>query len=343
MNYQRYSRQILFAPIGENGQQKLLASRVAIVGMGALGTVLANHMVRAGVGYVRIIDRDFVEFSNLQRQMLYDEEDAKHSSPKAVAAAQHLRAINSEVTVEPHIADLNPLNAEQLLADVHLILDGTDNFAVRFLINDVSVKHGIPWIYGGAVSSRGVVMPVIPGKTPCLRCVFASPPNFGTAETCDTVGVIGPIIHLVASYQAAEALKLLVGDERQINRNMMHFDLWQNHHAGVDISGARKTDCPTCGLRQFSYLELEAQEETVQTMCGRDSVQILPIRSCSFSLEDWEKRWKPLGRVDRNPFLLKLEIDEKTRLVLFPDGRVIVQGTGDPIAAKNLYSKFVGM
>jgi molybdopterin-synthase adenylyltransferase len=201
----RYSRHTLFAPIGEEGQRKLGASRVAIVGMGALGTVLANHMVRAGVGFVRLIDRDFVESSNLQRQMLYEEEDAAQSAPKAMAAAQRLARINSQITIEPHVTDLNPMNAEELLGGVDLILDGTDNFAVRFLINDISVKLNIPWIYGGAVASRGVSMTVIPGQTPCLRCLFPQAPASGTTETCDTAGVIGGIIHVVASCQATEA------------------------------------------------------------------------------------------------------------------------------------------
>ncbi|SDC07167.1 adenylyltransferase and sulfurtransferase [Paenibacillus sp. UNCCL117] len=344
LDRERYSRQMLFAPIGEEGQAKLLQARIAIVGMGALGTVLANHMARAGIGFIRIIDRDFVERSNLQRQMLYDEEDAASSSPKAEAGAARLRAANSGIIIEPVVADLNATNAEELLTDVDLILDGTDNFAVRFLINDVSVKHGIPWIYGGAVSSRGVSLTIVPGETPCLRCLFGQPPGQGTAETCDTAGVLGPLIHVVASHQATEALKLLVGARAALTPKMMHWDIWYNQHAGIDVSQARKADCPCCGQLSFDYLEASVEEDTIQSLCGRNSVQVQPSRPQRLSLADWEARLAPLGRIERNPFLLKLHLDDKgMTLVLFPDGRLIVQGTDDPVAAKSLYSRYIGM
>ncbi|PZE21534.1 thiazole biosynthesis adenylyltransferase ThiF [Paenibacillus xerothermodurans] len=339
----RYSRQILFAPIGVAGQAKLTEARVAIVGMGALGTVLANHMVRAGVGFVRLIDRDFVEASNLQRQMLYDEADASASEPKAIAAAKRLKKANSLVTLEPVVSDLNPTNAEELLSDVQLILDGTDNFSVRFLINDVSLKHGIPWIYGGAVSSRGVSMTVVPGATPCLRCLFGQAPAQGTTETCDTAGVIGPIIHTVASHQATEAFKLLVGAQAQLNRKMVHWDLWYNQHSSIDVSQARKADCPACGQHRYDYLEQEVAEDTIQSLCGRNSVQIQPVHKHTFDLSEWQRKWEPLGRVELNPFLLKLHLHNVLTLVLFPDGRLLVQGTNDPIAAKSLYSRYIGM
>ncbi len=272
----RYSRQMLFKPIGPEGQGKLQQSRVAIVGMGALGSVLANHMVRAGVGYVRLIDRDFVEPSNLQRQMLYDEADALASSPKAEAAAAKLREINSLVRIDGVVTDLNTMNAESLLGEVDLILDGTDNFSVRFLLNEVSVKLGIPWIYGGAVASRGTAFTIIPGTTPCLRCIFDGAPAQGTTETCDTSGVIGSIIHVVASYQAAEALKLLVGDAGRLNTKMMQWDLWYNHFGGIDLSQARKSDCPVCGKGEFPYLNANMEEDTIQSLCGRDTIQIVP-------------------------------------------------------------------
>lgn len=339
----RYSRQMLFPPIGEAGQAKLLSSRVAIVGMGALGTVLANHMVRAGVGFVRLIDRDFVEASNLQRQMLYDEADAADSSPKAEAAAARLRAANSGVTLEPVVADLNWSNAEELLGDVQLILDGTDNFSVRFLINDVSVKLGIPWIYGGAVSSRGVSLTIRPSETPCLRCMFGQPPAQGTTETCDTAGVIGPIIHTVASYQATEAFKLLVGAQEALSRKMVHWDLWYNQYAAVDVAKARKSDCPCCGKRTFEYLDASQEEETIQTLCGRNSVQIQPVRPSRLSLDEWAEKLRSVGRIEHNPFLLKLHLESDITLVLFPDGRMIVQGTDDPVQAKSLYSRYIGM
>lgn len=339
----RYSRQMLFTPIGEEGQAKLAAARVAIVGMGALGTVLANHMVRGGVGFVRLIDRDFVETSNLQRQMLYDEADAAGSSPKAIAAAERLRAANSQVAIEPVVADLNATNAEELLTDVQLILDGTDNFSVRFLINDVSLKHGIPWIYGGAVSSRGVSLTVVPGETPCLRCLFGQPPAQGTTETCDTAGVIGAIIHTVASHQATEAFKLLVGAAGQLNRKMVHWDLWYNQYSAVDVTKARRTDCPCCAERRFEYLEAFNHDDTIQSLCGRNSVQVQPVRPSVLSLQEWAERLRPLGEVELNPFLLKFRLDETITFVLFPDGRLIVQGTDDPVMAKSLYSRYIGM
>jgi molybdopterin/thiamine biosynthesis adenylyltransferase len=340
---ERYSRQVLFPPVGEQGQAKLTQSRVAIVGMGALGTVLANHMVRAGVGFVRLIDRDFVEASNLQRQMLYDEADAGASQPKAVAAAKRLQQANSSVTLEPVVTDLNSANAEALLTDVELILDGTDNFSVRFLINDVSLKHGIPWIYGGAVSSRGVSMTVVPGITPCLRCLFGQAPAQGTTETCDTAGVIGPIIHTVASHQATEAFKLLLGAHEQLNRKMVHWDLWYNQHSAVDVSKARKSDCPACVQQRFEYLEQDIADDTIQTLCGRNSVQIQPVQTKQFVLIEWADKWQPLGRVELNPFLLKLHLTDALTMVLFPDGRLLVQGTDDPAMAKSLYSRYIGM
>jgi molybdopterin/thiamine biosynthesis adenylyltransferase len=339
----RYSRQLLFPPIGEKGQQRLLDSRVAIVGMGALGTVLANHMVRAGIGFVRIIDRDFVEASNLQRQMLYTEQHAAEAMPKAVAAKDVLTQVNSSITIEAHVVDLHAHNAESLLSDVDLILDGTDNFTVRYLLNDVAVKHGIPWIYGGAVASRGVMLPIIPGEGPCLRCLFPHAPEPGTTETCDTSGVIGGIIHVVASYQATEALKWLVGDHDIIQRGMLQFDLWHNLHSTIDVSRARRTHCITCGERRFEYLDATAEGDTISTLCGRDSVQISPSRAVRLNLSEWAEKWKPLGKVEKTPFLLRFDTDSQHRIVLFPDGRAMIQGTSDPIVAKSLYSRYVGV
>lgn len=339
----RYSRQILFSPIGREGQFKLGKSRIAIVGMGALGTVLANHMVRAGVGYVRLIDRDFVDTSNLQRQMLYDEEDAASTTPKAIAAARRLQLVNSLVIIEPHVTDLNSMNAEQLLSDVDLILDGTDNFSVRFLINDVSMKLGIPWIYGGAVASRGVSLTIIPGQTPCLRCLFTQAPAAGASETCDTAGVIGGIIHVVASFQATEALKLLIGATEQLNLRMQQWDLWFNQNSAISVVGAIKSDCPTCAKKQYDYLEANVDSDTIQSLCGRNSVQIHPVIPTNKPLEYWEERLSPLGPVERNRFLLKFQAAPDLHMIIFPDGRVLIQGTDDMIQAKSLYSRYIGM
>ncbi len=340
----RYSRQMLFAPIGREGQRRLIDSKVAIVGMGALGTVLANHMVRAGIGYVRLIDRDFVEPSNLQRQMLYDEADAAGFAPKAAAAAEKLRLINSGVHIEPIIADLNVGNAETLLGGVDLILDGSDNFTVRFLVNDVAVKLGIPWIYGGAVSTRGVSMVIRPGITPCLRCLFPQPPEQGSTDTCDTIGVLGPIIHVIASFQAIEAIKLLSGNSESLTGKMVQFDMWSGHQAAIDVSGALRERCPCCGERRFDYLEFGAGNGGAAAMCGRNSVQIVPPSGMKLNLAEWEQKWTPLGRVERNPFLVKLHLEESGQtIVLFPDGRTLLQGVDDVTAAKSLYSRFVGM
>lgn len=337
----RYSRQILFAPIGRSGQEKLLQSRVAIVGMGALGTVLANHMVRAGVGFVRLIDRDFVEPSNLQRQMLYDESDAAQHLPKAIAAHAKLSQINSEVGIEPVVTDLTAYNAEQLLCDVDLVLDATDNFQVRYLVNDICVKHGIPWVYGGAVSATGTFTAIRPGQTPCLRCLFPEAPNPGEMATCDTAGVIGPIIHIVASYQATEALKMLVGADDARNPNLEHFDIWNNQHQQIKVANARRPDCPACGQQQFSFLQPPSDEGQAVSLCGRDTVQISPTANLSLDLEALAERLSPLGTVERNRFLLRFHTEPHT-LVVFPDGRVLVQGTDDISLARSLHARYIG-
>lgn len=338
----RYSRQILFAPIGRAGQEKLRQSRVAIVGMGALGTVLSNHMVRAGVGFVRLIDRDFVEPSNLQRQMLYDEADAAEHLPKAIAAHVRLSRINSAVEIEPIVADLTAFNAEQWLTDVDLVLDATDNFQVRYLVNDVCVKHGIPWVYGGAVSATGTFTAIRPGVTPCLRCLFPEAPNPGEMATCDTAGVIGPIIHIVASYQATEAFKILVGAEEAFNPNLETFDIWNNQHQQIKVVNARRPDCPCCGQREFSFLEPDTQDGQAVSLCGRDTVQISSAAGQGgLDLTALEERLAPLGQVERNRFLLRFHVDPHT-LVIFPDGRVLVQGTGDISLARTLHAKYIG-
>lgn len=340
MNYERYSRQILFSPIGEKGQKKLNESRVAIVGMGALGTVLSNHMVRAGVGYTRLIDRDFVEESNLQRQMLYTEQDARQGLPKAIAGAHWLRQVNSEVEIDPVVTDLTWKNAEFLLSDVDLVLDATDNFSVRFLINDVCVKHEIPWIYGGGVSANGMTMTIRPGLTPCLRCMFDSAPAPGSAATCDTVGVIGPLIHVVASFQAVEAFKILVEDTEHLRSTLLNTSLWNHHVSEINIENARNENCPCCGNHAYEYLAPQSGSETT-SLCGRDTIQIQPANPVAINLAQFEQRLSGLGKVERNRYLLRFYIGEQ-RLVIFPDGRVLVQGTADPALARSLYSKYIG-
>src|SRR5437879_6563752 len=286
---EKYSRQILFAGIGPEGQQRLLASRTAIVGCGAIGAAASNLLVRAGVGYIRIIDRDFVEPSNLQRQTLFDESDALNALPKAVAAERKLRSINSAVTVEGVVADLSPNNAEGLLAGVDLLLDGTDNFETRFLINDFAVNSALPWIYAAAVASYGLTMTIRPGATPCLACLLEAGAAQGLEETCDTVGVLGPVVNLIASLEAAEALKLLAGRSEALHGRLLSCDVWTGRMQSIRV--ARHLDCRACVRREFTYLEGEAQPHV--TMCGRDSVQIHE-RSRALDLGILGTRLKPL-------------------------------------------------
>ena len=342
MDQQRYSRQILFPPIGQEGQNKLAEARVAIVGMGALGTALSNHMARAGIKFLRLIDRDFVEVSNLQRQMLYDETDAKKHLPKVIAAKNKLQAIRSDLKLETHIADLTWRNAEELLTDVDLILDGTDNFQVRYLINDVSIKHQIPWIYGGVVSSRGMSFTVRPGKTPCLRCIFPEAPGPGTAETCDTAGVIGPAVHVITSFQGTEAIKLLTGNEDACETRLRHIDLWSNHFQSLDVTHQKNENCPACGRKQWEFLDPDHKGQQEVSMCGRQTVQI--TLSQSLDLDALENRLQKVGEVNRNPFLLKANLNEdEHELAIFPDGRILVQGTTDIQVAKAVVTRFIGV
>lgn len=335
---ERYSRQMRFAPIGEEGQRKLSQSAVCIVGMGALGTVLASHMVRAGVGLVRFVDRDYVEMSNLQRQMLYDEDDVASGYPKAVAAEKKLRRINSDVRLEAVVADVTAHNAEELLEGIDLVLDGTDNFQTRYLLNDVCFKLGIPFSYGGAVSARGMSAMFVPGSTPCLRCLIPAADSGG--ETCDTVGVIAPVVDIVASYQAAEALKYLVGAHEKRRRSLVTFDLWDNHYFEMKL-GQPVPDCPCCGRKEYPALNPKEQDEMI-SLCGRGSVQI--AGKGPLDLERWRQRLEPAAvKIKANPYLLRAELPEGERLVLFPDGRVLVQGTDDFARARTLYARYIGL
>lgn len=334
----RYSRQMLFKPIGADGQRRLGEKAVLIVGMGALGTVLANHMVRAGVGTVRFVDRDFVEASNLQRQMLYDEEDAALSLPKAVAAKRRLARINSGIKLEEIVADATADNIDRLLDGIDLVLDGTDNFATRYLLNDACFKNGIPFVYGGSVASRGMSAIFVPGETACLRCLIE--PSDSAGETCDTIGVIAPIVDIVASFQAAEALKHLTGDTQSRRKSLVTLDVWHNHYYEMKLPAAR-ADCPVCSGSRYPALERTEAENEATSLCGRETVQIKARGS--FDLEEWRGKLEKVALVRANPFLLKAELPEGERLVLFPDGRVLVQGTEDPIRAKTLYARYIGM
>lgn len=342
----RYSRQMRVPGIGKAGQLKIMNSRVTLCGVGALGSVLANTLVRAGVGFVRVVDRDFVEPSNLQRQVLFDESDVTGNLPKAEAAAAKLRAINSTVTVESVVADINRSNIEDLCAGADLILDGTDNFEVRYLINDVAIKHNKPWIYGGAVGTEGMTMTIIPGETPCLRCVFEASPGPGEVGTCETAGVLGPIVSIVASFQAAEALKILAGKTDAINRELFCLNIWENTTRRVKVAPlkGRKGKCPCCALRQFSWLEGEQGTQTT-SLCGRNAVQVTQRRAAALDFGELGKQLAASGTVTANKFLLKFQVTdagEGYEFTVFPDGRAIIKGTDNADRARTLYSKYIG-
>jgi len=328
---------MLFAGIGPEGQQRLLASRAAIVGCGAIGAAAVNLLVRAGVGYLRIIDRDFVEPANLQRQTLFDESDALNVLPKAVAAERKLRSINSSISVEGVVADLSPRNAEELLDGVDLLLDGTDNFETRFLVNDVAVKSGRPWIYAAGVASYGLTMTIRPGATACLACLLESGATQGLAETCDTIGVLGPIVNLIASWEAAEALKILSGHPETLHGRLLSCDVWTGRTQSIGV--ARNPDCRACSRRDFTYLEGEVQPRI--TMCGRDSVQIHE-RARALDLGVLEARLRPLvDNVRQNDYLLRFRI-APYEMTVFADGRAILKGTKDPAVARSLYARYIG-
>lgn len=329
---------MLFAGIGPQGQRRLLASRTTVVGCGAIGAAAANLLVRAGVGSVRIIDRDFVEPSNLQRQTLFDESDARNALPKAVAAERKLRSINSSVEVKGVVADLSPLNASELLSGCDLILDGTDNFETRFLINDFSVKSGTPWIYAAGVASYGLTMTIRPGLTPCLACLLESGDSSPSLEeTCDTVGVIGPIVNLIASWQVAEALKLLAGRPEALHGRLLSCDVWTARTQSIRV--ARNPVCRACARHDYSYLEGEAQPHI--TLCGSDSVQIHE-RSRALDLAGLALRLRPVVEdVRQNDFLIRFRV-ARYEMTVFADGRAILKGTKDPSIARSLYARYLG-
>ncbi len=333
---ERYSRQILFPGIGAEGQRRLAGARAVIVGCGATGSALASLLARAGVGYLRILDRDYVEPSNLQRQGLFDEADAAESLPKAIAACRKIAAFNSEIMVEPQVADLTPDNAEDLLGNVQLILDGTDNFETRYLINDYAVKHGVPWIYTAAVASYGVAMNIIPGKTACLACIFPDSPQ-GIVETCDTSGILNTAVNYVASLSATEALKFFVGSPEKLRTTLLSVDLWTNDRSEIQVGGP-KAGCRACGKRDFVHLSGEGRPHI--TLCGRNSVQIHE-RHRPIDFSEIEGRLRPHGDVRHNQFALRF-FHDPYEMTLFPDGRAIIKGTTDTGVARSLYARFVG-
>jgi len=341
---ERYSRQILFAPIGEEGQQRLRHSSVTVIGCGALGSALAGLLVRAGIGRLRIVDRDFVEPSNLQRQTLFEEADAQELLPKAVAAERHLRCINSDAEVQGIVGDLTPANAEELLGGSAVLLDGTDNFETRFLINDYAVKKSVPWVYAAVVSSHGLTMPIHPGESACLACLAedGGPEEDGSATranepTCDTVGVLGTAAGVIASLEATSAIKILLGKFEARDARLIALDVWTGRFQSLRIP--RREDCRACGQRRFSYLEGDAQPRL--TMCGRDSVQIHERRR-QLDLAALGRNLAASGsQVRQNDFLLRLQVPPY-ELTVFADGRAIIKGTRDPSVARSIYARYVG-
>ena len=332
----RYAKQILFSGVGAAGQERLLRSRVTVVGLGALGTVIADQLSRAGVGHLRLIDRDYVELSNLQRQVLYDEQDARERLPKAIAAASKLRAINSEIEIEPLIADVTPRNVEQLLVGSDLVLDGTDNLETRFLLNDVCIKLDLPWVYGGALGATGSTMTIVPGLTPCFRCVIDHAPPPGVMASCDTEGVLGAITGTIAAIESAEAIRLLTGHAPR--GSLLNIDLWERDFQEVEVE--RRPDCPACGAHRFEYLEGERVAWTT-VLCGRNSVQIVPPDECEIDLSDLQRRLAAVGTVTYNGFLLSVQLQDR-EIVLFPTGRAIIRGTTDEAEARSLYARYIG-
>ena len=336
---ERYSRQILFREIGSEGQKKLSDSRVLLVGCGALGASHAEMLARAGVGRIRIVDRDFVEFTNLQRQTLYSESDAKERLPKAIAAQKRIAEINSEIEIEPIVADVNRSNVESFIENCDLILDGTDNFQTRYLVNDACVKHSKTWIYGAAVSAYGATMTIIPNETPCLRCIFEEMPDAASAPTCDTAGVIMPIISTISAVQITEAIKILTGNSDKLHRSLMQIDVWTNDWRKIKL-GKPNADCETCARRNFTFLDDETGELST-TLCGRDAVQILPPKSTKIDLSQLAERLKNVADVKQNEYLIRANVDG-FELTVFQDARAIVRGTDDVSTARSIYAKYVG-
>jgi molybdopterin/thiamine biosynthesis adenylyltransferase len=332
----RYSRQVLFSGIGAEGQRRLGASRVAVVGCGATGSVSAALLARSGVGFLRIIDRDYVEFNNLQRQNLFDESDAHDSLPKAIAAARKLAAFNSQITVEPEVVDLTPENIDPLLTGVDLIVDGTDNFETRYLVNDFAVQSSTPWIYVAAVGSYAVTMNILPGRTACLACLLPESPR-GSLETCDTAGVLNSAVGAIASLAASEAVKILVGAHDRLRFSLLSLDVWTNHHSELQAAHP-SPGCRACVRRDFVHLA--GRRHPHITLCGRNSVQIHE-RDRAISFAELGERLKRHGTVRHNEFVLKFW-REPYELTLFPDGRAIIKGTADAAVARDLYARYIG-
>ncbi len=339
----RYSRQVLFHGIGKEGQERIRRGRVLLCGCGALGSAIADGLVRAGVGFLRLVDRDFVELSNLQRQVLYDEQDIAEALPKAVAAGRKLAKINSSVALDPIVADIDHTNMLALTDGVDLILDGMDNFETRFLINDAALQTRLPWIYGGCVGSHGQVMPIFPGETGCLRCLIGDVPDPGMTETCDTAGVIGPAVTVVAALQLVAALKILSGHRDLVEPTLSIVDVWEGTLRPMNVARLReRSDCPACVHGKREWLSGTKGSQTT-VLCGRNAVQISPPQKHALSLPELAAKLSGVGEVSYNAFLVRLTLPGgETQLTIFPDGRAIIKGTDDVTTARSLYARYVG-
>jgi len=337
---ERYSRQERFPAIGAAGQARIGAARVAVIGCGALGSAMVDLLARAGVGEIVVVDRDFVEISNLQRQVLFDESDAAARIPKAIAAANAVARINSQASVRPLIADVTASNIEDIVSGAQVVIDGTDNFETRYLLNDTCVKLGLPWIYGGVIGASGMVMAILPGETPCLRCIYPDGQIAGVLATCETAGVIGAIVTLVAAVQWAEAVKILIGDHRHLSRGLATFDLWTNDYL-LATGFVRQADCPCCVRRQFDYLAARNTSQT-STLCGRNAVQVSPGHPVQIDLPELGQRLASAGAVSISPYLVRLSAGDH-EITVFSDGRAIVKGTADLSVARSLYARYVGV
>jgi len=337
---ERYARQTHFAGIGKEGQSKLAKSRVLIIGCGGLGSVTAELLARAGVGYIKIIDRDFLQLSNLQRQFLFDEQDIRDGLPKAVAAKRKLQHINSTIAIDAHVDDVNRFNIENLIKGIDLVIDSTDNFQTRFLINDACVKNQIPWIFGACAASYGQTMNIIPKRTPCLRCLIEKIPDINSTPTSETVGIIGPIVTTIAAIQCSEALKILTGTLDYSNQKLLIIDLWENNIEYADISKVKHDhQCPVCDFKQFSFLSGKYSSSYI-SICGSNAVQILPFEKTDVDLKNLAIKLSEFGDPIYSEYFIKYEIDDY-ELAIFPDGRVIINGTTDTGIARGLYDKCV--
>ncbi len=338
----RYARQMIYPPIGKEGQRRLLASRALICGCGALGSMIANTLARAGVGKLRIVDRDFLELNNLQRQVLFDEADVAAALPKSVAAAEKLRRINSEIEIEPIVADVDAGNVLAMCQNCDVILDGTDNFETRFLLNEAAVKQKLPWVYGGCIGAEGQTLTILPDQPPCFRCLMTEPPPPGTSPTCDTAGILGPIVNLIASIQANEAIKILSGHAEAVSKSLTLIDLWDNQMRQLNLDRLRTAGgCPTCRGEEFPWLTGGRGSHTA-VLCGRNSVQLSHAADGQgVALDSLAKKLAAVGDVTQNKYLLRCAVKNYV-LTLFPDGRAIITGTSDIAEARTVYAKYVG-